>query len=221
MTESSPRHRTRVKVCGIRDHEAAQTAAMAGADAIGFIFVKDTPRYIEPEDANAIMMSLPPFVSAVGVTRDLSVDDFNDVYVACPTQISQFHGSESEKVLSDCCGPCNVKAFKYDSTTIASQLKRWGAHDEVDAVLIDGGDGGEGVALDWNRLAEHLEGFSKPVFLAGGLDPDNVGEAIRAVRPYAVDVSSGVESAPGVKDLGRVRAFVAAVTDADASLASA
>lgn len=220
MTDPSPRHRTRVKVCGIRDHEAAQTAAMAGADAIGFIFVSESPRFIDPEDAIGIMLGLPPLVSAVGVTRNLSVEAFMELEQVCPTPLSQLHGSEDEKTVR-ACGPGVLKAFRYDEATIASQLKRWGAHDEVDAVLIDGGDGGEGVALDWNRLAEHLEGFSKPVFLAGGLDPDNVGEAIRAVRPYAVDVSSGVESAPGVKDLGRVRAFVAAVTDADASLASA
>ncbi|MFT5422569.1 MAG: phosphoribosylanthranilate isomerase [Phycisphaerales bacterium] len=212
----SSTHRTRIKVCGIRDHEAARVAAQAGADTIGFIFVEGSPRYIEPREAVGIMMSLPPLVSAVGVTQDLSVDEFCDLEEACPTPISQLHGAEDEKTVR-ACGPGVIKAFKYEEVTIASRLKKWGAIEEVDAVLIDGGDGGEGTALDWDALSAHLEGFAKPVFLAGGLTPENVGEAIARVRPYAVDVSSGVESSPGVKDHDKIRAFVRAVLAADAA----
>ncbi|MFG0306014.1 MAG: N-(5'-phosphoribosyl)anthranilate isomerase [Phycisphaerales bacterium JB040] len=219
MSEHTARHRTRVKVCGIRSHEAARAAAQAGADAVGFVFVKGSPRFIEPEDALGIMLALPPLVTAVGVTRDLSVEDYIELEQVCPTPLSQLHGSEDERTVQ-ACGPGVVKAFRYDGATIGSQLKRWGGHDEVDGVLIDGGDGGEGVALDWRELAAHLSGFEKPVFLAGGLHPGNVGEAIRAVRPYAVDVSSGVESAPGVKDPSKIRDFIRAVVEADAALAS-
>lgn len=209
-------HRTRIKVCGIRDHESARVAAEAGADTIGFIFVEGSPRYVDPREAVGIMMSLPPLVSAVSVTRDLSVDEFCDLEEVCPTPISQLHGKEDEKTVR-ACGPGVIKAFKYEEVSIASHLKKWGAVDEVDAVLIDGGDGGEGTALDWDALSAHLKGFTKPVFLAGGLTPENVGEAIATVRPYAVDVSSGVESSPGVKDHDRIRAFVRAVLAADAA----
>ena len=212
--------RTRVKICGVRDPETAEAAAEAGADAVGFIFVTGSARAIEPEDACEIMLLLPPLVQTVGVSRDLSVDAFVELEQRCPTNLSQLHGKESEKTVR-ACGPNVIKAFRYDAASIDTQLKRWGGVAEVDAVLIDGSDGGEGAALDWGALEERLtfarnEGFTKPVFLAGGLTPDNVGAAIAAVRPYAVDVSSGVESEAGVKDLGAVRAFCAAVRAADA-----
>lgn len=212
--------RTRVKICGVHDPQAAEAAAEAGADAIGFVFVEGSPRAIDPDDACELMMALPPLVQTVGVTRDLGVDAFVELEQRCPTNLSQLHGKESEKTVR-ACGPNVIKAFRYDAASIDTQLRRWGGVDEVDAVLIDGSDGGEGAALDWEALAERLllarnEGFEKPVFLAGGLTPDNVGRAIAAVRPYAVDVSSGVESEPGVKDLGAIFAFCAAVRAADA-----
>ncbi len=215
--------RTRVKICGIRDAGAAHAACEAGADAIGFIFATGSPRLIDPDRAFEIMMGLPPLVQTVGVTRDLSVDAFSELEQMCPTNLSQLHGSESERTVR-ACGPNVIKAFRFDEASIGTQLDRWGGVDEVDAVLIDGSEGGAGTALDWGSLARHLDsarrsGFDKPVFLAGGLDPDNVGEAIRAVRPDVVDVSSGVESAPGVKDLGAIRAFCAAVRTADAARA--
>lgn len=213
--------RTRIKICGIQDIESAHAACDAGADAIGFIFASGSPRLIDPDTAFEIMMRLPPLVQTVSVTRDLSVDAFSELEQMCPTNLSQLHGSESERTVR-ACGPNVVKAFKFDEVVIDTQLSRWGAVEEVDAVLIDGSEGGTGTTLDWAALADHLakarqNGFDKPVFLAGGLDPDNVTEAIRVVRPFAVDVSSGVESAPGVKDLGAIRAFGAAVRAADAS----
>lgn len=210
--------RTRIKVCGIRDLDAALAAAEAGADAIGFIFHPDSPRFIEPAAAAPIMWSLPPMISTVAVTVDLSVDEFADIEQTCPATLTQLHGREPEAVVR-ACGPNLIKAFRYDHATIVSQLTRWGAVDEVDAVLIDGSDGGQGDAFDWSQLVEHAKGFEKPIFLAGGLTPDNVGEAIAAVRPYAVDVSSGVESAPGVKDLGLIAEFCQAVREADAASA--
>jgi phosphoribosylanthranilate isomerase len=114
------------------------------------------------------------------------------------------------------CGPGVVKAFKFESATIESQLARWGSVEEVDAVLIDGSSGGTGEAFDWNALVPHLDSFNKPIILAGGLDSSNVAEAIRIIRPYAVDVSSGVESSPGVKDHAKIEEFCAAVRKADA-----
>lgn len=207
--------RTRVKVCGITSPDDAAAAVEFGADAVGFILVPGTPRYIDPDDAAAILHALPPFVTGVGVVRDLDVDAFCEVEQRCPCPLMQLHGKEPAKTVA-ACGPGVVKAFRYDKATIRSQLDRWNALDEVDALLIDGSDGGAGEAFDWNELAGVLtEDDTKPIILAGGLHAGNVADAIRAVRPYAVDVSSGVESSPGVKDHAKVEAFIDAVRRAD------
>lgn len=216
MSNRTINQRTRIKVCGITTPEIAAVAVDAGADAIGFVFVENTPRYIDPDDATEIMFGLPPMVSAVGVIRDLDVDQFCELEQRCPAQLMQLHGRETVDIVRQC-GPGVIKAFKFDQATIASQLERWNAVEEVDAVLIDGSDGGTGEAFDWNALADHLDGFDKPIILAGGLDADNVAEAIRIIRPYAVDVSSGVESSPGMKDPEKIAAFCAAVRAVDAT----
>jgi len=204
-----------VKICGVRDVGAALAAADAGADAVGLMFVERSPRAIDAATGREIMGALPPLVTPIGVVADLDVDAFCDLEGECPAPLFQLHGAEDEKTVS-ACGPGVIKAFRYDAATIDSQLARWGGVDEVDAVLIDGSAGGKGAAFDWAALAPRLEGFAKPVILAGGLTPANVGVAIRALRPYAVDVSSGVESSPGVKDPDKIRAFCLSVREADA-----
>jgi len=211
------RVRTRIKVCGITDETSAGVAADAGADAIGFVFVPKLPRTIKPEAAAAIMYALPPMVNSVGVIRDLSVDEFADLEQRCPCELMQLHGDEQDKTVA-ACGPGVIKAFRFDPGSAVEDLRRWSRLPEVGAVLVDGSPGGEGVAFDWNLLTDALKNVQlpKPIIVAGGLDPDNVGDAIRACRPWAVDVSSGVESAPGVKDHGAIRAFCEAVRDADA-----
>lgn len=208
-------HRTRVKVCGITTGQSAMAAVDAGADAVGFVFVEGSPRYIDPDEAAAIMFALPPFVSSVGVVRDLDVDAFCDLEQRCPAHTMQLHGREPVEVVA-ACGPGVIKAFKYEDATIASQLARWAKVDEVDALLIDGSDGGEGTAFDWARLVPLLAGYPKPVIIAGGIDAENVGEVIATVRPYGVDVSSGVEDEPGVKNPDKIAALCAAVRAADA-----
>jgi phosphoribosylanthranilate isomerase len=208
-------NRTRVKVCGITGIEAAMAAVDAGADAIGFVFVEGTPRYIDPEAAAAIMYGLPPFVSTVGVVRDLDVDQFCELEYKCPAHTMQLHGKEPVDVVRQC-GPGVVKAFRYEEATINSQLTRWAKVDEVDALLIDGSDGGEGTAFDWSKLAPHLEGYQKKIIIAGGIDEHNVGEVIETLRPYAVDVSSGVEDEAGVKNPDKIARLCAAVRAADA-----
>ncbi len=208
--------RTRIKVCGITSLEAANAAIDAGADAIGFVFVKDTPRYIDPEKAAIIMYSLPPFVGAVGVVQDLDVDQFVALEYACPAQIMQLHGKEPIDVVCSC-GPGVIKAFKYEDATINSQLTRWAKVEEVDAILIDGSAGGTGESFDWNALAPHIKDYPKKIIIAGGLDASNVGEVIKTLRPYAVDVSTGVEDSPGIKNPAKIAEFCAAVRAADAS----
>lgn len=210
--------RTRIKICGVRDADAALAAAESGADAVGFVFVRSSPRWIEPAEAWRIFARLPPFVSTVGVFVNATVDDYSDVEEVCPTDFGQLHGEEPEETVRQC-GPRVIKAVRFDPATIDAELARWSQVDEVDAILVDGSAGGAGVSLDWHALARAAQACSKPLVLAGGLSPENVGEAIRVVRPFAVDVSSGVERATGLKDAGLIRAFCRAVRRADASLA--
>tara|TARA_R110002072_G_scaffold42064_12_gene118179 strand:+ start:133946 stop:134590 length:645 start_codon:yes stop_codon:yes gene_type:complete len=212
---TNPNTRTRIKVCGITTLEAANAAVDAGADAVGFVLVEDTPRYIEPEQAAAIMYSLPPFIGAVGVVQDLDVDQFCELEYACPAHTMQLHGKEPVDTVQ-ACGPGVIKAFKYEDATINSQLTRWAKVEEVDALLIDGSAGGTGETFDWSNLAPLIKDYPKKIIIAGGLDASNVGQVIETLRPYAVDVSSGVEDAPGVKNLTKIAEFCAAVRAADA-----
>lgn len=206
--------RTRIKICGIRDEDSAIAAIEAGADALGFVFVRSSARYIDPADAWSLVSALPPFVSSVGVFMNASVDHFCDVEETCPTTLAQLHGSEDEATVKQC-GPGIVRGLRFGADTIDADLARWDRVDEVDAILVDGSAGGEGTTLDWERLARAIEPISKRIILAGGLTPANVGDAIRAVRPYAVDVSSGVEREKGVKDPALIEAFCDAVREAD------
>ncbi len=192
-------------------------AAEAGADAVGFMFYRESPRHIEPEEAREIMDVLPPMVSTVGVFVNPSIERFCDAEEVCPTNYVQLHGTEDDEMVRQC-GPWLIRAIRFDAKTIRKDLERWDAMDEVDAILVDGSLGGQGTALDWNALAGAIEGIDTPIFLAGGLTPDNVAEAIRIVRPYGVDVSSGVEKERGVKDAELIRAFCQAVREVDRSL---
>jgi phosphoribosylanthranilate isomerase len=212
--------RTRIKVCGVRDLETALAALGAGADTLGFVFVKGSPRFIAPESAWGIIRELPPMHTTVGLTAGASVESFSRIERACPTDYGQLHGDESEEVVR-ACGPRVIKAVRFDAATIGAELRRWGAVAEVDAILVDGSAGGMGERFDWSALAAVSGECVKPIVLAGGLTATNVGGAIRAVRPWAVDVSSGVERERGVKDAGMIREFCAAVRAADAGLGSA
>jgi phosphoribosylanthranilate isomerase len=205
--------RTRIKICGVRTPEIAAAAVNAGADAIGFMFVRNSVRAIDPEAAADIMWGLPPMITTVGVFMNASVDAFADIEEICPTHYAQLHGNEDEGTVR-ACGPA-IKAVRYDAATVRRDLERWDAIEAVDAILVDGGGGGEGVSLDWSGLRKAIDGIATPIVLAGGLSPQNVGEAIRAVRPFAVDVSSGVERERGEKDPALIEAFCEAVRDAD------
>jgi phosphoribosylanthranilate isomerase len=207
--------RTRVKICGITCPEDAEIAAAAGADALGFNFAP-SPRQVTPEGAARIIRTLPPFVTTVGVVVD---QDVAAIRAVCPLDALQFHGQESPRVLAAVGGVRRIKVFRIrdEADLVALQTYR----DCAEAFLLDayvpGVAGGTGQTFNW-ELAFRARETGLPILLAGGLTPDNVGAAIRAARPYAVDVSSGVEAAPGRKDPARVRAFVTAVRDADAFL---
>jgi phosphoribosylanthranilate isomerase len=205
--------RTRIKICGVRTPEVAKAAVDAGTDAIGFMFVRNSVRAIDPEEAADIMWGLPPMITTVGVFMNASVDAFMDIEEVCPTHYAQLHGNEDEPTVR-ACGPA-IKAVRYDAATIRAELERWDAIDEVDAILVDGGSGGEGLSFDWAGLRSATDGIGTPIILAGGLTPGNVAEAVRAVRPFAVDVSSGVERERGEKDPALIDAFCTAVRAAD------
>ncbi|RMD61623.1 MAG: phosphoribosylanthranilate isomerase [Planctomycetota bacterium] len=196
-------------------------AVEAGADAIGFVFERSSPRHIDPTAAWRLCNMLPPFVMTVGVTRDASLERFTRIEQLCPTEFSQLHGDEDEATVA-ACGPRVFKAVAFEEGTIAQQLQRWARVAEVDAILVDASSPGSGRPFAWEKLAEAKGAAGdKPLILAGGLTPENVEEAIRIVQPYAVDVSTGVESSPGVKDPARMCAFCQAVREADRALRGA
>lgn len=209
--------RTRIKICGIRDEEGLFAAADAGADAVGFVFHKASKRYIDPDEAFELAALLPPFVSTVGLFVDATLDQFSEMEETCPTSFSQLHGRESVQLVKQC-GPGVIKAVKFEAGVIEAELKRWDEVPEVDAILIDGSAGGEGTAFDWRALVEPAKAIRKPLIIAGGLTPQNVGEAIQLLRPFGVDVSSGVEREPGVKAPELMEAFCRAVREADSQI---
>lgn len=206
--------RTRIKICGIRDDDALYAAIDAGADAVGFVFVEGSPRYVRPEAAFDLMGLLPPLVVSVGVFQDMDSEAFSEIEQVCPVHHAQLHGDELPGVV-EACGPDVIKCVRLGSPTFEADLARWEVNENVAALLIDGPEGGSGQPIDWHAVARATNNLSKPVFLAGGLNPGNVGDAIRLVRPYAVDVSSGVERERGIKDPALIEAFCDAVRRAD------
>lgn len=209
--------RTRIKICGVRDEEIALAAVECGADALGFVFYDGSPRFVEPERAYQIACYLPPFVTRVALVVNPRPGALVELGKGFPFDVVQLHGSESVEEVRACreAGAQLVKAIRFDAQTIREELKRWGEVDEIDAVLVDGSAGGRGMSFDWATLAAVQEVCPHPIMLAGGLTPETVGDAIRSVQPYAVDVSSGVERARGVKDAGLIASFCDAVRAAD------
>lgn len=201
----------RVKVCGIRRIEDAALAVELGASALGFIFWPSSPRFLDPDDARAVVASVPPLVSTVGVFVDQDVAHVADVARGLNLSAVQLHGSEDVDAFEGV-APRVVKAVAMGEDGTAERLLR-----DLPAsigVLLDAYDpvkrGGTGRTIDWARAAGLAR--VRPIILSGGLNADNVRGAIETVHPYAVDVSSGVESQPGVKDPGKLRAFFTSVT---------
>jgi phosphoribosylanthranilate isomerase len=206
---------TRVKICGITQLEDARLAVELGASALGFNFYEPSPRYIEPPKVREIINQVPPFVAAVGVFAD-ETHGGRVANIACEARVSviQLHGPRFPKERDALDGYRLIRAIPVGPDFNPAMLRVL----PPDAFLLDAFDpvrvGGSGTTIDWN-LARRAAEQGKTIILAGGLTPENVGEAIRKVRPFAVDTASGVESAPGIKDPGRLRAFFAAVAVAD------
>lgn len=195
----------KVKICGITNLDDALAAIEAGADALGFVFYPDSPRHIFPEQAAAIIRKLPPFITTVGLFVDEPPESVNATADLCGLDIVQLHGDEPPSY-------CNliqrrvIKAFRIKNIT---SLEPTGDY-QVSSILLDAwspsAHGGTGRTFNWEIAA--AASVSTRIILAGGLTPENVAEAINRVKPYAVDVSSGVESSPGQKDADKIRRFI-------------
>jgi phosphoribosylanthranilate isomerase len=206
--------RTRVKICGITRLDDALRAADLGADAIGLVFYSKSPRYLEPAAAARWIHRVPAFVTMVGLFLDATPSMVEDALSELPLELLQFHGRESAP---DCLryGRPYIKALGMGGD--ADVLMQARAHGLARGMLLDshapGEAGGRGVGFSWERIPAERP---LPLILAGGLDATNVAAAIRQVQPMAVDVSSGVESAPGIKDPQRMHEFMESVRRADA-----
>jgi len=205
----------KVKICGNTNLADAQFALEAGADMLGFIFCETSPRFVTVEKATDIARKLPPHAVKVGVFVNPSEELVTRAIGECGLNMLQFHGDESPEFCTQF-GVMSVKAFRVRDAASLETLTDY----PTDAWLLDtfapDKAGGTGKTFNWD-LAIEAQKFGKPIFLAGGLTPENVAEAARKVRPFAVDVSSGVESAPGKKDAAKVRNFIAAVKQAGES----
>lgn len=203
--------RTRCKICGITRVPDALAAAQAGADAIGLVFYPGSPRCVEFEEARTIVQALPPFVAAVGLFKDQPAEAVAAVLVSVPLALLQFHGQEDAAFCRQF-GKPYLKAIAMGQTGTSEEIRdNCAAYPDAAALLFDshapGASGGSGATFDWAQLPT----LSRPWILAGGLTPQNVAAAIRATRPYGVDVSSGVESAPGIKDAAKLQHFITEV----------
>ena len=202
----------RIKICGITRVEDALAAADAGADAIGLVFYAPSPRAVDAAQAAAIVAALPPFVSAVGLFVNAGESEIGDTIARVPLDLLQFHGDEAPEF----CGRFGHPFLKAVSVRPGVDLLEYArlftaARGLLLDAFVPGTRGGTGATFDWGLIPSDL---SLPVVLSGGLTPDNVGEAVRRVRPWAVDVSSGVEARPGIKDPAKIAAFIRGVRNA-------
>ncbi len=204
--------RVRIKFCGITRAEDAAAAVAAGVDALGFVLTRGSRRHVEPAEAAKIARTLPPFISTVALFMDDDPDWIDEAIDNLNPDLLQFHGNESPE-------DCERHACPYLKAVPMGSISNVPGYAAVyrsaTGLLLDanaiGEAGGSGHSFDWTRVPD----LPKPMILAGGLDPMNVGRAIRLTRPYGVDVSSGIEASPGIKDIRKMRDFVAAVRAAN------
>ena len=202
----------RVKICGITRLQDALFAAAAGADSLGFVFYEKSPRHVSAAQAAALCAALPPFVTSVGLFVDAPAEFVDSVLALAPLDLLQFHGDESPEYCASF-GKPYIKAVRVTRET--DLLKCAADFATARGLLLDayvpGVPGGTGESFDWNLIPPQLP---KPVILSGGLTPANVAEAVRQVRPWAVDVSSGVEASKGIKDTDLIAQFITKAKDA-------
>jgi phosphoribosylanthranilate isomerase len=205
----------RIKICGLTRPEDVRAAADAGADLVGFIFAPGSPRFLPPVVAREVAAATPPHVLRTGVFMNPTEAEVQDAIFNCGLNLLQFHGEEAP----DFCtrfGLMTVKAIRVRDAASLGEMQRY----QTSAFLLDTysakGAGGTGETFNW-ELARTARNSGRPIFLAGGLTPENVGDAIRQVKPFGVDVSSGVELSPGRKDHAKIRAFITAARAADAA----
>lgn len=204
--------KTRIKICGITRAEDALAAARLGADALGFVFYPGSPRAVTPAQARDIIRGLPPFVVPVGLFVNADAATVRATLHAAPVQLLQFHGDETPGYCAEFGLPF-LRALRVKPGTDLLQYAR-DFHAAKGLLLdawVEGVHGGTGATFDWSLIPPDLP---MPVILSGGLNPDNVEQAVRRVRPWAVDVSSGVESAKGIKDAAKIEAFINGVRNA-------
>jgi len=204
--------RTRVKICGITRIEDALEAVKQGADAIGLVFYTQSPRYVTPEQAAAIASKIPAFVSIVGLFVDADAAEIKQVLSKVRLDLLQFHGDEPPAQ----CRQFSIPYMKAVRVKTDTNLVQYAAeYADAKALLLDafaeGVPGGTGQVFDWTLIPQNL---ALPVVLAGGLNAENVGQAISHVKPYAVDVSGGVEVSKGIKDAAKIAAFMQGVSNA-------
>ena len=217
--------RTRIKICGLTRPEDLHAAVEAGADAIGLVFYEKSPRYIPAESAAQLVAGLPAYVAAVGLFVNASLEEVTAVVKSVPISLLQFHGDET---LEQCVSIAEavhrpfVRAMRIGPKSTGADLLKYEQQYRAASKLFAGllldafveGYGGGGKVFDWSLIPKEL---APRVVLSGGLSVQNATEAVLQVRPYAVDISSGVEQSKGIKDSAKIRAFIAAVRKADAS----
>jgi len=201
--------RTRVKICGITRHEDALAATGMAADAIGLVFYEKSPRYVSPGDAFTAMQGLPPFICKVGLFVDAPASQVEATLADVRLDLLQFHGDESPDYCEQFAVPY-IKALRMrEGVDVVAFAKQ---HKNAAGILLDayqqGVAGGTGQVFDWTQIPRNID---VPIILAGGLDASNVAEAITQVRPYAVDVSGGVEAKKGIKDAAKMAVFMSEV----------
>ncbi|MDB5773358.1 MAG: trpF [Burkholderia sp.] len=218
--------RTRIKICGLSRPEEIQAAVEAGADAIGLVFYPESPRYVDPAAAARLMCSVPPFVTTVGLFVNATPEAVADVVTEAPVALLQFHGDETPEQCSAIAAKVGrpfTRAIRVHADTTHADLLKYeqdyrAASGLFAGLLLDAfvdGYGGGGKVFDWSLIPKEL---APRVVLSGGLSVQNAAEAVARVRPYAVDVSSGVERTKGIKDIAAIRAFISAVRQADAAI---
>jgi phosphoribosylanthranilate isomerase len=203
---------TRIKICGITRVEDALAAARLGAHAIGLVFYAGSPRAVTLAQARIIIDALPPFVMTVGLFVNADAQTVRETVAAAPVQLLQFHGDETP----DFCGGFALPYLRAVRVRAGTDLLQYAREFRAAKGLlldawVEGARGGTGTVFDWSLIPRDLPA---PVVLSGGLNPDNVEQAVRHVRPWAVDVSSGVESAKGIKDVRKMEAFMTGVRNA-------